>query len=96
MKSKIGMVLGGVYLLLGVIVTYYVGHCSGELCGIVAFPFMLPFGGYISHLLYLYSDPSADQFLPLIIINIILNTIILYFIGVGITKIIQKVKGNIS
>ena len=84
MKSKIGIILTGLYILL--VVYSYVEDigCGGMFCGlglaILGVPWTLVMFGF--------TTPDSSN----IIFFLLLNAVIVYFIGLAITKLIRFIK----
>lgn len=83
MKSKIGIILAGTYALIAVSFDVYALTCGGMMCGLPAALTVLPW-------LYLpFSFLSSGESSSLYIYQII-STVLLYLIGLAITKGIKN------
>ncbi len=80
-KSKLGLILASIYLIITLIIVLYSFNCSGMYCGLMV---ILPIMNWI-FLEGLFSDSMITY-----ILLVILNTIILYLLGLLITAILKK------
>lgn len=83
MKSKIGIILAGIYVLVAVALDIYALTCGGMMCGLPAAFTVLPWL-FLPFRFLSSGEPSS------LYIYQIISTIILYFIGLAITKGIKN------
>ncbi len=98
-KSKLGWVLVVLYLAFSSVLIYQAFTCTGWVCDLVEFPAAIPFG--LLYLLLLRAlnpmfafgsityDPFRNWFF--IIPTLVGNSVVFYWIGVGIGKLGAKV-----
>jgi hypothetical protein len=103
-KSKIGWVFVAIYLVMASYLVYQAFTCTGWVCDLVEFPATIPFGLlYLALLKWLNPifvfgsityNPFKNWFF--IIPTLVGNSIVFYWLGVGIGKLCMKLLGKAS
>jgi len=81
--SKLGIIFSGIYLIFSIIAVVYSFLCNGMFCGFIIVAPAIPW-------IYLFEWLLLSSWISFSI-SVILNTIIVYFIGIGISKPIRKI-----
>ena len=87
MKSKVGFILALIFFIVTTLLDIYALSCSDMFCGLIATFLAMPW-----FFIPVFNDlPKlfGDTFFTLILYQLI-NLILIYFIGVWISKIIKK------
>lgn len=84
-QSKIGLIFAAIYLLISIVGIIYYSNCGGFLCGMEMLFFCYPWCWYE----FLTFLPS---FVPEILVGILINSIIIYYIGYFLQDVFSKNK----
>lgn len=87
-KSKIGIVLVALYLIATIIIAIYANTCSGMYCGLwlvlPVMPWVFLLEGVVSDSIFIF------------FILVILNSAIIYVVGLLISSLIRRIKSSRS
>lgn len=87
-KHKIGLVIVGVYLLISLVVVMYVSICRGMFCGLVMVGPIMPWP-------FILEGVVRDSYL-LYFMLVVLNSIILYLISTGLSRLCNPLNQSIK
>jgi len=81
-KSKLGVFIVGIYLLISIAAAIYAATCNGMFCGLVLVGPVMPWP-------FLLEGIVKNSY-PLYFVLVALNSVILYFVGLGLSRIFSS------
>ena len=87
--SKLGIILSGIYLLVTIIIAIKAFTCGQMYCDLIALLPVMPWN-FVIEILGVFRNAGLVTWLFLASLNLV----IFYFIGFGISKVINKIRSS--